>query len=306
MDTDQLRKWLGLPPGEWPPPPHVLLGMNADVTDANAVQDRALAQMEKLRPYQLMSPELVTEGMNRLAQALISMEEAKPVSPSKSFAEHALPPLSVPAIFEAKVAEKPLLSEFTTAKPTELVRRTKRKRERPQLPPAVSATEHLIAEPLPLDRRKAYRQIVRLREELRSWERLGPFFGVPSRLPTLSGEVFQLLEALNDARKTLADPPVHGTLVRSVVQQGVAITVFRDLQLSQRETLATEWALGIAELKGHQAAYRLALRSSKPKPSPQRRLRRAGDWFRRHPEWKLAAPLMLALIIAGIRLAKRV
>lgn len=103
MKTESLRTWLGLPPGPWPPDDRTLLGMPAGPTTAIDVETRAMAQMDKLRPYQLTSPDVVTEGMNRLAQAMIALsDEANrrasvggilgPATP-KRFA----PPLSKPA-----------------------------------------------------------------------------------------------------------------------------------------------------------------------------------------------------------------
>ncbi len=75
MDHNLLRSWLGLPPGAWPPDHYVLLAISPGVVDAAAVETLVLARMDKLRQHQLLHPELVTEGMNRLAQALITLTE---------------------------------------------------------------------------------------------------------------------------------------------------------------------------------------------------------------------------------------
>jgi hypothetical protein len=76
MDTDLLRSWLGLPPGPWPPDDRTLLGLAVDDAPLPAdVELRALEQMEKLRPHQIRYPDLVTEGMNRLAQAMIGLTD---------------------------------------------------------------------------------------------------------------------------------------------------------------------------------------------------------------------------------------
>lgn len=65
-----LRKWLDLPPGEWPPTHYALLGLRPGEGSAQAVEDRAAGRMDRLRAYQLAYPDEVTEGMNRLAEAL--------------------------------------------------------------------------------------------------------------------------------------------------------------------------------------------------------------------------------------------
>src|SRR6185437_16530087 len=75
LDYDLLRTWLELPPGAWPPDHYALLGFTAGQTDPDAIEPRVLKQMDRLRRNQLLHPELVTEGMNRLAQALITLTD---------------------------------------------------------------------------------------------------------------------------------------------------------------------------------------------------------------------------------------
>ena len=79
MDTDLLRSWLDLPPGDWPPADGELLGVGA-ATPALA-ERRAMQLMSRLRPHQLLHPDLVTEGMNRLAQAMLSVANHRPAVP---------------------------------------------------------------------------------------------------------------------------------------------------------------------------------------------------------------------------------
>ncbi|HEY2908694.1 MAG TPA: hypothetical protein VGI99_00520 [Gemmataceae bacterium] len=75
MDYNLLRTWLGLPPGAWPPDHYVLLGFSPGQVEPAAIEPRVLRQMDRLRQNQLLHPELVTEGMNRLAQALITLTD---------------------------------------------------------------------------------------------------------------------------------------------------------------------------------------------------------------------------------------
>ncbi|HUR55160.1 MAG TPA: hypothetical protein VMZ71_13585, partial [Gemmataceae bacterium] len=76
MDFNQLRSWLGLPPGAWPPDHYAILGLTPGPCDPAAVESIVLDRMDHLRPHQLRHPELVTEGMNRLAQALVCLTDA--------------------------------------------------------------------------------------------------------------------------------------------------------------------------------------------------------------------------------------
>ena len=70
-----MRSWLGLPPGPWPPDHYALIGIPPGSVDAPEVERIVLERMARLRSHQLLHPELVTEGMNRLAQALICLTD---------------------------------------------------------------------------------------------------------------------------------------------------------------------------------------------------------------------------------------
>ena len=76
MDHNLLRSWLGLPAGLWPPDHYTLLGFVPGIAEAAAIETRVLEKMSRLRQQQLRHPELVTEGMNQLAQALICLSDA--------------------------------------------------------------------------------------------------------------------------------------------------------------------------------------------------------------------------------------
>ena len=70
MNLPLLKKWLELKSEHWPPNHYALLGLNEGEGAADEIELRVLDRMERLRSYQLVHPDLVTEGMNRLAQAL--------------------------------------------------------------------------------------------------------------------------------------------------------------------------------------------------------------------------------------------
>src|SRR4051812_35759076 len=71
MNTELILEWLQLPAGPWPPETRTLLGLPSHPVSLAEAEQKALDRMELLRPHQLRHPELVTEGMNRLAQALL-------------------------------------------------------------------------------------------------------------------------------------------------------------------------------------------------------------------------------------------
>src|ERR1700722_14589574 len=77
MDHNLLCSWLGLPAGCWPPNHFALLGPDPGVSDVDAIEASVHERMGILRRYQLTNPELATEAMNRLAQAMICLTDER-------------------------------------------------------------------------------------------------------------------------------------------------------------------------------------------------------------------------------------
>jgi hypothetical protein len=117
VDHSLLRSWLGLPHGPWPPNHYTLLGLPTGRCDPASVERLVLARMAQLRPHQLLHPELVTEGMNRLAQALICLTD--PVARSVYDAELGVAPLPITdKPVTAKQARMPLSVPFPSSTQT--------------------------------------------------------------------------------------------------------------------------------------------------------------------------------------------
>src|SRR5262245_9912014 len=76
MARDLLCQWLDLPSDPWPPHHYALLGLEPGQGSNDEIEQRVLERMEKLRHYQLMHPEAVTQGMNLLAQAMNDLTDA--------------------------------------------------------------------------------------------------------------------------------------------------------------------------------------------------------------------------------------
>lgn len=288
MDGDQLRTWLALAPGVWPPNEGELLGP-AGQGDGH---ERAMHLMERLRPHQLLHPELVTEGMNRIAQALIAWE-AGPASRE-------------PVVVQAEVLEVlPVLEPSGISKTV-----PRKKRKRKTAAAAESVPVPTIAPPPGLmkavqDRRKSYRQLVMQRRFLERWQALGPFFGVPSQEMVQSSEVLKYLEAVQGCRQMLLAPGAHAQPVsglgRSIVLNTASISLFRSLQPSQRLALAHDWALCLATLQAEVQLLQSSLKMTKPKPTLKRRLKACGVRLRSEPAWLLLPILGVAVLIALLR-----
>jgi hypothetical protein len=75
MDYTLLQSWLRLPAGSWPPDYYTLLDLPVEQAEAGPIEQRVMERMEVLRRHQIRHPELVTEGMNQLAQALVCLTD---------------------------------------------------------------------------------------------------------------------------------------------------------------------------------------------------------------------------------------
>lgn len=141
MDTNLLRNWLGLPPGPWPPDDCSLLGVSPNAIDSRDLERRVLERMNRLRPHQIMHPELVTEGMNRLAQALISLTTHRPEIPAPAPVAPPPPPPVAPP--KAKVEAPPKAPSAFDFQPTPTI-------EVSPTPAVVPQTPEVIPEPSPV------------------------------------------------------------------------------------------------------------------------------------------------------------
>ena len=75
MDQQLVSTWLQLPLVDWPPDHYTLLGLKPGEGDLARIEQQVYQRMEMVRRYQLTHPELATEVMNRLAQALVCLTD---------------------------------------------------------------------------------------------------------------------------------------------------------------------------------------------------------------------------------------
>jgi len=290
VNTDLLLSWLGLPPGPWPPDDRVLLGVGSRTLSASEIEKLALERMDRLRTYQLIDPELVTEGMNRLAQAMIALTAttsssaagngqtggevvsleadalAGPQSPGSTLAgSRAIRPTArgsrhqgspAPVIVDAE------LVAVETTLPTQL------------LPPGREVSGDVAAKPHPIspeparlfsqaevppvavaDRRQAYRELALLRRLRKAWMGLRSSMADPGAVIDSAAEICQFWEMMQQIRD---DYPKLADLAGQ--------------QPSQQEPRAGELVWAIL-----QQAYPLVLLRSLV---PSQRLRLAEDWAR--------------------------
>lgn len=320
MDTNLLCSWLGLPPGPWPPDDRTLLGLPPGPVDAAEAERRALTQMGRLRPHQLVHPELVTEGMNRLAQALLAATATAaapphpaPVSPAPRQLEYDanLEPPSQAVILEPEpvVPAEPEPVALPAPPRAGTVKPSPGPQPAPTSAPAALPPE--AVGPRPEHRRAAYRELAGLRNLLRAWDRLRSTFADPSAGLMTAGEVFEFLEGVQAVRAATVHPGLDPGLVRdtapavaAVVRQPLPLAVFRSLVPAQRLALARDWAAARSWIVGRSASVRSGLaRATSSRPS----VTAAGllHSIARNPEWGLVAASGLILAAVAVRLMTR-
>jgi hypothetical protein len=105
MNAPLLCQWLGLPSQTWPPDPYTLLGLKPGEADSVALEHRVHERMARLRCYQISHPEEATEGMNRLAQAFITLSEACAAVPQTPAATPTMAPPLGPTTSKKRVGD---------------------------------------------------------------------------------------------------------------------------------------------------------------------------------------------------------
>lgn len=317
MDFGTLRTWLGLPPGPWPPDDRDLLGLAPGTADTGLIEQRALELMDRLRPHQLRYPELATEGMNRIAQAMIALTSGgtaaappKPRRPAKrksrpveilpeslarptseSSAVVAMPVSQIPVVLDAEVVTgpAPVIIEVEEVDPGEAV-------PIPEPPPPGLAY-------LPADRRESYRKLVALRRLIRVWDRFRHTLAVPGESFLTPVKVLQLLESVDELGRVLPRPfPVEaGRSVLTIATHPLPMGLLRSLVPSQRLAVARDWAQAAAELRSEYASLRTSLRRSSRRRATPRVIRLITRSMRDYPEWVLLLAVVLLFVLGWLR-----
>lgn len=339
MNFALLREWLNLPPGPWPPADRDLLGVPQDgAIDATLVELNALKRMDVLRPHQLRHPELVTEGMNRLAQALISLtsgtvapiapppakkpkkdvKERTPVEIRKPKSEVKLEldgtPGVAPLAVQAPILDAEVIGVESKAPAWDYIPESIAvQADEPTIPPLDEPIT--IPEPPPgtvlppTPRRMGYRELARLRRLQDAWDQFRSILGDPSEMLLSPVKITNYLDAialLRDALRLPADPnnpfpDSAGHEVISVVCHPVPLALLRDLVSSQRRILARDWAVASAELNAKKARLRAVMARTRHRQVNTRSFSRIKSYLGRNPEWILAVVLIAAIVIGLIR-----
>lgn len=335
MNTNLLREWFHLPPGPWPPTDRELIGLPATGEfDASVVEIKALERMDELRPRQLVHPELVTEGMNRLAQALIALTATVQVAPTphkkhkkvnkevtpveirkpsqdvrldfenaQSIKPPSAPQVILPAILEAEVIDpsagmaEVIPESYAVQADEPAIPVLDEPINIPEPPPGTVVT--------PSPRRLGYREIVRLRQFQNAWAQFRPLLGDPSErllTPAKIAAYLDAIAALREALKKNIDrsivfPDMAGHAVVSAVCHPVPLSLIRDFVPSQRRIIARDWAVAEAELEAKSNRMRRMMNASRKKRTLNKFIHRTRKVLIQNPEWILLLILSIAIVI---------
>jgi hypothetical protein len=250
MNHQQICTWLGIADAAWPPDHYRLLGLETGETDIQRIEEQVHGRLESVRRYQLTHPELVTEAMNRLAQAFVCLTDpaakqaydlelqGEPKATAVAVEEppeglawlHSATGDLVPLEEEAEPAEQePLKEAGQVLHPTKLA----------ELAADATPPDIIIPEGLPPNiaaaaaaektdpaaasaseararrgigtKRTLYFRIARTRKLLAAWEQAGRFLAPPQRRITKPTEATELIRLLARIQSLLSGfPPVMG------------------------------------------------------------------------------------------------
>jgi hypothetical protein len=268
----------------------------------------------------------VTEGMNRLAQALICLtdpaaraaydaalglpEEASVVAGSTVRDPELLldqPPASRPyEVVEGEQSEPmPLPPAY------EVVWEDDPPRPRPAYEVVEVVEAELVARAVgpwqPATRRELFARLAAVRRFVAAWQNLKPFLGDPRESLTRPARVLMLLDAMVEARpllgslrEVLGESVPAGGMVTVLLAQPLFLHTFRLLLPDQRRAVAIDWRRGEAALTREYARLRDLVRTGRPVRRRSRRCRVVG-WLVRTPEVALAVFAIVALCAAWMR-----
>ncbi len=306
MNHTLLCQWLELQVTSWPPEPAVLLGLSPGQKVAAEEAERlAQIRFERLRPHQLLYPELVSEGMNLLAQAVLQVSLPTTSTVQQQGEDDSE---SVSQVLEADDEHEPAVEQGSASSEDVLIA--------PNEPLSAPAQEPISLQvPLPpglslerIRRRAAYKTLAELRRFRALWERIGLVicasaeslqsaesvyltFAVQAELATMPKELSTGKEYLQS----------HGNLVLNCMSQPLCWTYLVNLLPEQRASVVADWTAERTQIESMMHSLRRILRMYRRKPTLLITLHRTLTACERHRAWIGFGAIVLILIVAIIR-----
>jgi hypothetical protein len=331
MNHQILCTWLGLTTKDWPPDHYTLLGLKPDDVDLARIEQCVQERMARLRCYQLSHPEEATEGMNRLAQALICLSEAaskksmKPAPP-----RNGMPP-AVKGVGKETVVLRPTKATGDTAviEQTKADWRSKPPPVRATPPPAAKTEPAAAIPPLPpaqapghasgIEELKALAystqarvglgtlpalidRIDQTRVLLTAWLRLGEYLqkrkdgtGLPRVLDTIR-------TVTEDYPPFIGHPGKPGYRVVALARLAMTFDMVQKMEQGQRDDLLRDWNAGCNVLLEHRRYLRRQFKSMRHHGNVRLALRAVRSFVNDHPLLFGAATVMLLATCVALRL----
>jgi hypothetical protein len=331
MNQDILCNWLDLPKTAWPPDPWTLLGLPRGEQNLSAIEDRVQDRMTKLRHYQLSYPEEATEGMNRLAEAFITLTQA----------------CNKAAVVTAKLPQPVVISKDETA----VIERTKldwRDAPPPVRQEAASSPEVLLEDamiddvpislpfvaPAKMQRRQidpilacelaqesdeatsevgtieaVIERVDVTRRLLHAWEKVGKCIKAISKKTTpKESETFaKRLQTIADIMQAypafLGHPGKPGYRVVVQARLKMPLSIVRAMTAEQREELLVDWQDGFQVLVMHRKYLRKLFKSMRRRSTVGLVLHAVRAFLNDHPRLTLIGMVtatLLALIVGAV------
>jgi hypothetical protein len=283
MNQEKLCTWLGLAKASWPPDPWTLVGLPRGKHDLSVVEERVQERMQTLRHYQLSYPEEATEGMNRLAEAFVTLAETcgrtALVAPTRA-------PSSKDETFinnQTKVdwrAEPPPVRKQETTPTAEIIGEEH-----------ASGADILIAKPFmapakPLHRKVDWKLVRELAEEseeatsnvgtidavieraeatrrlLYAWEKIGKQMkddamkGTPKAGEQFARRFDEIAEEMKGYPAFLGHPGKPGYRVVVMARLRIPLPIVLAMTPDQREEMLFDWEVGYQVLRMHRKYLR--------------------------------------------------
>lgn len=320
MNAQLLCGWLGTP--GWPPDHHILLGVDPGETDGQRIERQCHERMAMLRCFQLSYPEEATEGMNRVAQAFISLTEALARSDSKQASSNGS--VCKPATIAATTDTKPLLAagsktEIDWRNTPPPIRMTRASEPPPQpvplatmpLPKPIDIVTHLAQRstearrglgtlPALIDRINLTRRMIL------AWNQAGKYLNNPKKILARQSEEVDLTRRLNkifglsaDFPKILGNPGQPGYRVVAMARLEMTALMFKRMDEDQRVDLARDWEAGYRVLLAHRRFLRGEFKTLRRRGVIRLILQAIRGALNDHPIWVSVCALAIVALCAA-------
>ncbi|MBI2807150.1 MAG: hypothetical protein HYX68_19385 [Planctomycetes bacterium] len=330
MKKELLCAWLGVPVNAWPPDPWTLLGLTRGEKNPDAIEQRVQECMAKLRGYQLSYPDEATEGMNRLAEAFITLAEGncKPaVRPASSKDETMIlaktkvdwrdepPPVRLETMETVEtplpVEEHDADTEILTAAPFIAPIRPKHEIDSTLLRELAQESEEATSHVGTID--AVIERIEMTRRLLHSWDRLGKVLKFTStKVAAKEADFFtrrmaEITTHMMTYPAFVGQPGKPGYRVVALARMRIPLLIVRAMSPERRDELLFDWKAGRLVLLEHRKYLRRLFHSMRKRTKVGLFLHAARAFINDYP-WQalIGAGAVFTLAIAtGLWLAWR-